>query len=113
MSTSGKMSVGVQTIISTPRIATSIDATTNVYGRRRARRTIHIRLTRVRLRFFGRSKDVEQDFHRGDDRATLVLRKMSDLLRQPLLRRAVRFRLHVFSLRGQHERELPAVVDTL
>jgi len=42
MSTLGKMSVGVRRIVTTPMIITSMAATTNVYGRRRARRTIHM-----------------------------------------------------------------------
>src|SRR5437868_6900781 len=48
MSTLGKISVGIvnrsagPAMISPPRMATSIAATTKVYGRRRARRTIHI-----------------------------------------------------------------------
>src|SRR5271163_5228967 len=38
----GKMSVGVERIESGPRINSNIANTTKVYGRRRARRTIHI-----------------------------------------------------------------------
>src|SRR5260370_40477036 len=38
----GKMSVGVRTIASAPRIRMSIDATTNVYGRLSASLTIHM-----------------------------------------------------------------------
>src|SRR5207247_1530010 len=39
---SGKMSTGVRAMVSTPPMAISIAITMNVYGRRRARRTIHI-----------------------------------------------------------------------
>src|SRR5438093_9834534 len=42
MSMAGKMSTGMVTIETTPRTATSSASTTNVYGRRKARRTIHI-----------------------------------------------------------------------
>ena len=42
MSTSGKMSVGIRRMATTPRSAISIAITTNVYGRRSASRTIHI-----------------------------------------------------------------------
>ena len=42
MSTSGKMSVGMRRIDTMPSSATTIAATTKVYGRRRARRTIHM-----------------------------------------------------------------------
>src|SRR4051812_16911478 len=43
MSMFGKMSVGIEKKMTyTPKMATSIAATTNVYGRRRARRTIHM-----------------------------------------------------------------------
>src|ERR1700680_1028721 len=38
----GKISVGVRTIASPPKIKMSMDATTNVWGRRNASRTIHI-----------------------------------------------------------------------
>jgi hypothetical protein len=36
------MSVGIRKIVSPPRMAMSIDITTNVYGRLSARRTSHI-----------------------------------------------------------------------
>jgi hypothetical protein len=36
------MSTGIDWIAATPRIAISTDITTNVYGRRRAIRTIHM-----------------------------------------------------------------------
>src|SRR5205809_4299567 len=39
---SGKMSTGVRAMVSTPPMAMSSAITMNVYGRRRARRTIHI-----------------------------------------------------------------------
>src|SRR5689334_6376894 len=39
---SGKMSMGVRAIVSTPPMAMSIAMTMKVYGRRRARRTIHM-----------------------------------------------------------------------
>src|SRR5437764_8816125 len=42
MSMAGKMSTGMVTIEATPRTAMSSASTTNVYGRRRARRTIHM-----------------------------------------------------------------------
>src|SRR4051812_36283640 len=42
MSMSGKMSVGIRRIVATPRMTMSIDITTKVYGRRSARRTIHM-----------------------------------------------------------------------
>src|SRR5215475_3343991 len=38
----GKMSFGVVMTAAMPRIAISTDTTTNVYGRRSAKRTIHI-----------------------------------------------------------------------
>src|SRR6185295_289960 len=38
----GKMSMGVRAMVSTPPMAMSIAITMNVYGRRRARRTIHM-----------------------------------------------------------------------
>src|SRR5712692_7912554 len=38
----GKMSTGVRAMVSTPPMAISIAITMNVYGRRRARRTIHM-----------------------------------------------------------------------
>jgi hypothetical protein len=38
----GKMSLGVVTIADIPKMNTRREATTNVYGLRRARRTIHI-----------------------------------------------------------------------
>ena len=41
MSISGKMSVGISRIAKTPPMTMSIAITTNVYGRRSARRTIH------------------------------------------------------------------------
>src|SRR6266404_5001063 len=44
MSTTGKISTGVRTIDSKPRIRISIDITMNVYGRLSASRTIHILL---------------------------------------------------------------------
>src|SRR5580693_1583466 len=44
MSMSGKMSVGIRRIVTTPRMAMSIDITTNVYGRLSGRRTSHIML---------------------------------------------------------------------
>ena len=39
----GKMSMGMEVIDTTPRTAINSASTTKVYGRRRARRTIHIR----------------------------------------------------------------------
>src|SRR5436190_16091714 len=42
MSISGKMSVGIRVMVTTPRIAMSMAITTNVYGRRSASRTIHM-----------------------------------------------------------------------
>src|SRR6185295_4743341 len=42
MSMAGKMSIAIETIDIRPSTATSSDITTNVYGRRSARRTIHI-----------------------------------------------------------------------
>jgi len=44
MSMFGKMSVGIERMLYTPRIKMSSANTTNVYGRRSARRTIHIKL---------------------------------------------------------------------
>src|SRR5580704_16421863 len=40
---SGNTSAGVRWMATTPKMMTRSDATTNVYGRRRARRTIHMR----------------------------------------------------------------------
>ena len=40
----GKISTGIVTMAVQPRMAIRIDITTNVYGRARASRTIHIRL---------------------------------------------------------------------
>src|SRR5580658_9253643 len=42
MSIFGKMSTGVRNITTGPRMNSKSDKTTNVYGRLRARRTIHI-----------------------------------------------------------------------
>src|SRR5206468_12447060 len=42
MSILGKMSTGIVTMDSTPRTAINRASTTNVYGRRRASRTIHM-----------------------------------------------------------------------
>src|SRR5271155_2469943 len=42
MSMSGKMSVGIRKIVTTPGMTMSIDITTNVYGRLSAMRTSHI-----------------------------------------------------------------------
>ena len=41
----GKMSVGVRRIATGPKMRSNIAATTNVYGRRSASRTIHIDYT--------------------------------------------------------------------
>lgn len=49
----GKMSVGVRSIATNPRITIKMDATTNVYGRRMASRTIHIfGVSQCRLRIY-------------------------------------------------------------
>src|SRR6266851_1478695 len=45
MFTSGKMSTGMRAIVTTPSTRMSNATTTNVYGRRSASRTIHMRLT--------------------------------------------------------------------
>src|SRR5262245_59340926 len=50
MSISGKMSVGIRRMVTPPRMMTSIAATTKVYGRRRASRTIHMAVTQLRGR---------------------------------------------------------------
>ncbi len=42
MSMMGKMSFGVVTIADIPKMNTKSETTTNVYGLRRAKRTIHI-----------------------------------------------------------------------
>ena len=44
ISTLGKMSVGMRCTVTTPNTTSKSATTTNVYGRRSARRTIHIRL---------------------------------------------------------------------
>src|SRR5206468_2064898 len=71
MSTSGKMSVGIRTIASSPSRVMPIAMTTKVYGRRSASRTIHMVLLALRVR----GEDALEDVHGLADGGGLFRRK--------------------------------------